>query len=246
MQRQTIDPKYLRLYQEYSSAIRAFENATKDRSRVRSQLKRQRTASPKPRRPVGSPRDFRIPENVRPATRQATPAPAKKIYLGKILGWAKIIYTTAPSVASSDPTRLIDPNKTHEAISLQMYWNAKNRYESSRQAFFDYVRRRNIEVHRGRAKQALSHAANLQILGAEGADEAAWEEAKLEVEKACQNAWAIYQGSPSPKTDEMKILLLESCADAQAIGLDGSHILQTMEVEMLRAFNAGELTMVEK
>jgi hypothetical protein len=243
---QSLDPKYLQLYREYSSTIRAFENATKDRRRVRAQFEARKKAPPNPRRPVGSPRDFRIPRRKNPAASQIPLTRERKVYLGTILGWAKIIYTSPPSTDSPDATMAIDANKIYDDMSLKLYWNAKNRYDNAKRAYFDYVRGQNIERHHANARRALSHAANLQLLGAESADGAALEEARAEVEKAAKNAWAIYQTSPSPKSDEVKVLLLESCEDVQLIGLDDSTVAKSIEGEIVRLFNAGALGMVKK
>jgi hypothetical protein len=242
----SIDHKYMQLYRDYSTAIQAFENATRDRARVRTQIERARRVRPGTRRPVGSPRDYRFPQSPRPAAQAAVqPTQVQRLYLGKILGWVELVgMSSAPSEHPS-PAAAYDTNKVQDGISQKMYWNAKERYEKARAAFFDYVRRQNIETHRGRAEQALGHAANLQILGA-GGDEAAWAEAQAEVQKACENAWGIYQSAPTPKSDEDKLLLIESLADAQLVGIDGVLVTQSMERELVQLMNAGELGMVRK
>lgn len=246
MLNQSLDPRYLQLFREYSNAIRAFEIATKKRKSIRAQFDKMRKATPIPRRPVGAPSNFTIPQGTKPAANQASRTRERKIYLGKILGWAKIIYTSAPSKDAPDPTAVFDTDKLYDDISLRLHWNAKNRYENAKRAYFDYVRRQNMQQHYGRAKVAINHAANLQVLGVEGAGESALDEARAEVEKACQNAWKIYQSSPSPKSDDVKVLLLENLAEAQLVGLDDSTVAKSMEGEIVRLINAGALGMVEK
>jgi hypothetical protein len=74
----------------------------------------------------------------------------------------------------------------------------------------------------------------LQLLGINGPDEKYFEEAKKEIGQACQNAWKIYQTSATPKSQEMKILLLESLAEAQFVGIDESPVAKEMQAEVLR------------
>jgi hypothetical protein len=235
------DVKYQQLYREYANAIRRYDNAIKDRRRVRARVEAKRRAAPLPRRPVGSPRGFRIP--------QAPPRPAqrppkqreRRIYLGKILGWAKIVHTAPPVSDSPDPDALFDSDRLYDSTSLKLYQNAKLHYESCKKAFFDYVRRQNIDVHHQRAEAAVGHAANAQLLGDDSAAEKAIEEAQGEVEQACRNAWAVYQRSPSPKSDSVKVLLLEHLGEAQLMGLDDRDICKSMQMEAQRLLKAGVL-----
>jgi len=153
--------------------------------------------------------------------------------MGEILGWA----TLAPSATlepERDPATDFDLEKLYDKTSLTLYWNTKIHYEKAKRAFFDYVRKQNHQLHREQAISALSHAANLQLLGVEGPDETKIEEAKREIELACKNAWRIYQTSPTPKSHEMKILLLESLAEAQFVGLDESPTVKEMQAECVR------------
>jgi hypothetical protein len=153
--------------------------------------------------------------------------------MGEILGWV----TLAPAAAIEpivDTTADFDVDKLYDKTSLSIYWNAKTHYEKSKRAFFDYVHKQNLQLHREQAKSALSHAANLQLLGVDGPDERSLEEAKSEIERACQNAWRIYQTSGTPKSHDMKVLLLESLAEAQFVGLDESPTVKAMHAEAIR------------
>jgi hypothetical protein len=246
MQIHAIDQRYLQLYREYASAIRALEIATEGRSRTRSALKAERTGPPKPRRPVGSPSNFRIPQAPTKSVQPVPPPPAKRVYLGKILGWAKIVYTSPIMESAPEPSAYTDANRMYDNISLQMYQKARNRYEKAKEAFFDYVRRQNVKEHRGRAEQGMSHMTNLQWLGADDASAKAWADVQDEIEKACQNAWAIYRNSPTPKSDEAKLLLIENLADAQSVGIGERPIASTMQSELVRLHDSGKLPMLLK
>lgn len=232
------DPKYLRLYHEYSKAIRGFDNALRDRQRVRRQLSARRNMQPQVRRPVGSPANYRIPQSS-PTRSPATKKPReRRIYLGDILGWAKIVYTS-PDTQKKDPSIDLDESKLYDTTSQHLYWNAKNHYKKCKRAFFDYARRQNIDLHKQRAAQEASHVANLQLLGADDG-EADFEGIRREVEAACRNALALYRTAPKPKTDEMKIILLENLADAQLVGLE-TPVVHSMTVEMNMLLSAGSV-----
>lgn len=153
--------------------------------------------------------------------------------MGEILGWA-ILAPTAAIEPTADTSADFDVDKLYDKTSLAIYWNVKIHYEKARRAFFDYVRKQNIQLHREQAKSALSHAANLQLLGDNGSGEKFLEEAKSEIERACQNAWRIYQTSGTPKRHEMKVLLLENLAEAQFVGLDESPTVRAMSEEAVR------------
>lgn len=239
------DPRYLRLYQDYSKAIRAFEIATQNRGRVRDQLAVDRSPviqalRQRERRPVGSPPDTRIPaESPTPPAPRPAPPP-RRIYLGNVLGWAEIVYTS-PQVPEPEPDGGIDVDKLYDQTSLHLYWNAKTHYLKSKRAFFDHVRRQNVDLHRERATDALSHGAHLQFLGLDESDDPEFiREAKREVEAMCQNAWALYQSGDEKKSPEMKVLLLKSIADAQFVDLESATV-QTMTNEMKRLFSNGEI-----
>lgn len=232
------DPKYLQLYREYAKAIRAYENAIRDRRKVRETLKAKRSQTRQPRRPVGAPPVSRAPrprvDNPRPTASPREP----KIYLGDILGYAKVTYTQTPS-PGTDPVAGFDFDKHTDQLSLKLYWNAKAHYERCKRAFFDYVRRRNIDLHKEEAKAETQHAANLQLLGLD-TEEDLLIEAKKQVDAACRNAWAVYETSPSPKTREVIVLLLENFADAQLVGLESSTV-KKMDAEVIRLHKIGRI-----
>jgi hypothetical protein len=247
------DVRFLELYREYAKAIRAFENATKDRRRVRAQIAARRKAPPAPRRPVGSPPGYRIPAAPqRPAARPA-PKKERRIYLGKILGWAKIVYTSPPLNEAPDASAFFDSDALYDETSLRLYWNAKKHYLECKKAFFDYarqttndVRRERIREHLEQAKAEADHLANLQYLGAEDTDETGLEAIQAEVEAACKEAWAIYQRTPDPKSDAVKLELVDVQVDAQLTGADETPIGQTIQNELNRLANSGGLPMLRR
>lgn len=100
--------------------------------------------------------------------------------------------------------------------------------------------------HRERAKNELSRGANPQLLGAdEGDDPEFMTTGTKEVEAACRNAWALYQSSRAKKSSGMKVLLLESIADAQYVGLESATV-STMTTEMNRLVSSGEIKKVAR
>lgn len=241
------DERFLELYREYAKAIRGFEDATKDRRRVRAQIAARPKAPPAPRRPVGSPPGYRIPAAPQHSATRPAPKKERRIYLGKILGWAKIVYTSPPFNDAPDASALYDET------SLRLYWNAKEHYLKCKKAFFDYarqatndVRRERIREHLEKAKAEATHLANLQYLGAEDIDETGLEAVQAEVEAACKEAWAIYQRTPDPKSDAAKLELINAQVDAQLTGADKSPIGQTIQTEIGRLINSGGLSIVKR
>jgi len=241
------DAKYVQLQREYAKALQAYKNAIEDRRRLRERLAAQRHAQPAPRRPVGSPSDFKIPQASIPQYRPPTQQREKSIYLGKILGYAKIIYTTSPTTGL-DPSASFDVDKAFDETSLRLYWNAKEHYLRCKKAFRDYARqladrrsRQQIQQHRAAARMEFKQAATAQLLGADELGEAALARAQAEVEKACQQVWAIYQRSPSPKSDEAKLELLLGLQDVQLVGLEGTAVGRAMADEVGSFLEAGKL-----
>jgi hypothetical protein len=235
-----VDPQYLRLYQEYSKAIKAYDNALKDRQKVRKQLSAKRGVPAQPRHPVGA-----VPGRrpVVPVRRVAPARPSHRgIYLGPILGWAKVIYTRPPEPLP-DPTANADWDKLYDRISQQLYWNAKSHYEKCKRAFFDYVRQQNIDVHRERAQNEAEHLANQQLLGIDDED-TGMEPLRQEIEKVCQNALGLYRTAPTPKSQKVIETLLESLADAQFVGLE-SPTVTSMEDAMQSLFQSGAIRLGE-
>lgn len=213
------DPEYLRLYQDYAWAIQAFENAITDHRRVRDQLA---VARP-PRRPVGSPPGTRIPSGHPGPAGGAVQAPRpRRIYLGTIPGWATIVPTA--TVMPRLPADVSEDIDLDGSMRIRL-WSAKAHHEECQRAFFGYVRRRNIDSHRQRARGSFASGANLQLLGADDfadddEDPQFIKDARREVEAVCRNVWALYQGSGAKESTDMKVLLVESIADAQLVGLE--------------------------
>lgn len=241
------DPQFLQLYHDYARAIQAFENASRDRRRVRNLLAVKRSPVLQAlqawsRRPVGSPRDTHIPRGPAAASprRPAAPPRPRRIYLGSLLGWATVV-PTSTVVPELDRGASVDVDQLYDQTSLHLYWNAKAHYERCKRAFFDHVRRQNIDLHTQRVTDELGHGANMQLLGAETGDDPEFlEEARRELDAACRNAWALYQSSGAKKSTEMKVLLLESIADAQYVGLE-SPTVRSMTSEMDRLVSSGEI-----
>jgi hypothetical protein len=87
---------------------------------------------------------------------------------------------------------------------------------------------------------------DLQWLGLDPLDEGPVEQARKEVEEACKQTWAVYQTSPTPKSDEVKVELIGALAEAQLVGIDEVPITKTLEGELLRLLSSGALGMVKR
>jgi hypothetical protein len=90
--------------------------------------------------------------------------------------------------------------------------------------------RRQVRRPGERAADAATHKANLQILGMD-ADGGSLDELRTEVEAACRNALELYRNAPQPKSDDIKVVLIENLADAQLTGLE-SPTVASMETEL--------------
>jgi hypothetical protein len=236
----TRDEKYLRLYHEYAQAIQAYENAISNRTRARAAL-RHRTYEDGQRRPIGFESNISKPLTSPSGVPAGAGAKPFSIYLGDILGWVTF-KPWSPEIAEYDECPEIDALQMADNISLHLYWNVKLHFEKCKRAFFDYVRNKNIEVHKERAVDALNYAANLQLLGAEGADEHGLSQACQEVEAICRNAWALYQSEQEPKSMKMVLLLLNSVAEAQAVGAEQNSVVEAMTIEVNRLLSIGMLS----
>lgn len=237
-----MDPEYLRLYREYAKAIQMYEIARQKRQLDRKRLIDKRNMPPPVRRPVGSPADFQIHQSTPPPIQPLTKKrPEQKIYMGEILGYAKIIPSSPPSSVNNQDVD-IDIDKLYDNISLKLYWNAQTHYENCKRAFFNYARRKNLAEHKEKAQQEAAHIANLQLLGVDNND-AQFDALKREVEAACKNALALYRTAPKPKSDAMKVILLENLADAMLVGLDsdGSLTVRSMIDEMHLLMNTNAI-----
>lgn len=246
------DPEYLRLYQDYAWAIQALENAIKDHRRVRDQIAVARAPVIKAleqwgRRPVGSPPGTRIPSGrPDPAGGTAQAPRPHRIYMGAILGWATVVPTA--TVMPRQPADVSEDIDLDGSMRIRL-WSAKTHYEECKRAFFAHVRRRNIDLHRQRARGSLEYGGNLQLLGADDFaddddDPRFMKDARREVEAVCRNVWALYQSSGAKESSEMKVLLVESIADAQLVGLE-SPILGAMTSELYRLVESGDIEVAE-
>jgi hypothetical protein len=98
-----------------------------------------------------------------------------------------------------------------------------------------------VSISVERATDQLEHGANLQLLGIDGdGDSRFMKEARKEVEAACRDAWALYTRAGTEKNDPVKILLLESVADASFVGLE-SKTVEAMLEEVDRLIGTGEV-----
>jgi hypothetical protein len=232
------DPRYMQLYRDYARAIQEYQNAIDRRRRVRQQA--ATAAAEEGRSPprAGGGAAAASPSQAGPAGGSTSVPSVMKVYMGPILGWVRFVGSSSAIAGGPEPDAAFDPGAVHDAISLQLYWNVKTHYESCRRAFFDHVRRQNIQHHRQQAVAALQHAANLQLLGVESENPLA--EAQREIEGSCRNAWALYQGAPTPKTRAMVVMLTENLADSQFVGLE-SPTTRLMSDEVNRLIDSGEL-----
>ncbi len=233
------DPQYLQLYHEYARAIQAYQNAIAQRRSVRQQLASKAAAEGRSQQRVAGGSRSTSRSQPGPGVGSAATPSAMKVYMGPILGWVRFVGSSHGTPDGSETDASVDTGAMHDAISLQHYWNAKTHYESCKRAFFDYVRRQNIQHHRQQAAAALQQAANLQLLGVESENPLA--EAQREIEESCRNAWALYQGAPKPKTRAMVLMLTENLADSQFVGLE-SPTTRLMSDEVSRLLDSGELT----
>jgi len=234
------DPEFQRLSRAFERAAQEYRVAIEQRKRARAQWENARALRRTTvRRPVGAPASVALPP---PASAPAPARPSEgkpaRIYMGPILGW--VVLRASTPVREADPEPLPDVDAMFDQISMELYWRVKNRYEECKKALDDYVNRRKLQEHRDRARGALGQAANLQMLGLESEADRFIEDAVREVEDASENAWQLYQNSPSPKSRAAVVLLLGALADAQLVGAEGP-ASQRLEEEANRLLGAGEL-----
>jgi hypothetical protein len=154
------DPEYLRRYREYSHAMRDLTVAVDAMIQVWNEVEVIRRSTPPDgvRRPVGAGPNWRRPAAPKPKPRK--PYRPKPIYLGRILG-----YITPKAAPGIDEPLPIDYNRIRVEAAEKRCWNAVDRYEEAKRAFFDYVRRQQVDYHERMAKDDLTHGADLQLLG---------------------------------------------------------------------------------
>ena len=243
-----IDPEYMRLYRRYVKALKAYEIALEKRRAARARWKERKKQPPVPRRPVGAPAGFRIPRKPSVKGTKGYKPQEMRVYMGKILGWARMVGVSPPLPGEFDPTA--DYN-VDEKLQLDMYWRAKIHYEECKREFFEYARRgpksrggrrptRGYRKNLTRAKGHIEYAIPGQILGAEGISEAALENARREVETACYKLWDNYRDNPDDK-QVVKDLIQDGLVEAQLHGLDDSPIVKTIQNEIDRLVNSGKI-----
>jgi len=231
----TGDAQYQKLLRECEQAFHQYQIAVEKWRHIRNTLAVRRSPvlqalSQWQRRPVGSPADFRIPQGPAAPVKETRPPRARRIYLGEILGFAKIVYTD-PLVPASGADLGMDVDQVYGEISRQLYWNAKEHYEKCKSALLEHA-------YRARAREGLSRLAVLQLLGIDEGDGLA--DVRREVEEGCQQIWASYQASGVSKSEAAVVLLLEGLSDAQLVGLD-TPTATAMQNEVSRLMSSGEV-----
>jgi len=242
-----LDPEYLRLYRQYVKSMQAFEIMVRKRSEHRARWMASQGMPPTQRRPVGASPPPGISRTSSGGTLPASRKATKGIYLGDILGWAKIIVDSSPVEEGADPTADFSASVIFDKVQLELYWNAKLHYEKCRKEFFDYVRRglageykSMSSAYQGNLRQAKGYLRTAAEMQWQGVDDAAADaeirKAELEVESACSKIWEIYLKNPEKKIT--RLMLLEGLVDAQLVGIDDSPIVQKMMDELQRILSA--------
>jgi hypothetical protein len=246
-----VDPEYMRLYRRYVKALRAYEILLKKRGEARARWRERRKQPAAPRRPVGAPpRSAKRPILTAKAGTGYKPQ-EMRVYMGKILGWARMVGVSPSVTDQADPAAEYDVHGAFDRIQLQMYWNAKIHYEKCKREFFDYARRgpqsrggrrptRGYRKNLARARVHTEYAVNLQWLGAEEASEAPLENARREVETACYKLWDNYRDNPNDK-QVIKDLIQDGLVEAQLHGLDDSPIVKVIQNEIDRLVDSGTI-----
>lgn len=243
-----LDPEYLRLYREYSKAIKAFDIAHEKRTQVRARFDKKRAASPVKRHPIGPRPNFDSSSAPDAIAGYNSKPESREINMGKVLGWAKIINSSPKIPEGGDPTANFDSDALYDQTQLKLYLNAKRHYLNKKKAFFDYVRRggRNkgvrppVKDFRKNLTWAMTHAeaaVNNQLLGIDNEVEEGLRLAKMEVETAFYKAWENYQNSPNPKSTGEKKTLVKVLIEGQLVGLDETPIFKKVTEEVTGFIN---------
>ena len=224
----TTDPKLAKLVKEVNLAERSFKNTLAKRKEIRKNYLSKITGQKSPRRPVGSPKTYKIPEGeAKPKT--STRKKAMQVYLGPILGTITLRGSSLP-LPGADPTANFSYDKLYDKIQLDMYWRAKINYQNKQQVLIKYLRKQ----HGSRTKKVLNYAEVRQLLGFES--ESSLREARKEIATLCQKVWEIYKKVPDPKPVEIQVLLVKTIEESQFVGLNSedSIILGEMNAELSR------------
>jgi hypothetical protein len=243
-----IDPEYMRLYRRYVKALKAYEIALKKRRAARARWKERKKQPPAPRRPMGAPPGFKTPRTPSVKGTKGYKPHEMRVYMGKILGWARMVGVSPSLPGESEPTA---DNNVHENLQLDMYWKAKIHYQECKRAFFEYARRRpksrggrrptrGYRKNLAEAKGHTEFAANAQLLGFLDMSEVYLENARREVETACYELWDNYRDNPDDK-GVIKDLIQDGLVDAQLYGLDDSPIVKIIQNEIDRLISSGKI-----
>jgi len=221
------------LYANYARAIRALDNALVDRQR-----RRPKPGSAVPvRRPVGAPPSART-SAASPAAVQPASAPSMRIYLGRTLGWAKVIGTWDAGREPADPTAWFRASALYDDIAEQMLQRTMSDYLTARRAFFDYVRRAGVESHNAKAKALLDSAATDQLFGWDERSDAKLEQAKAAIAAVLEQEYKLYV--TSPRREEHVVRLVGAVAATQMVGAEDSATYRESMAEILRVFELAD------
>jgi hypothetical protein len=223
-----VDRQLGRLYTDYARTIRALDIALTDRKR-----RRPAPAAQAPiKTPVGAPSSYAAPA----APPQARPGarPEMRIFLGPILGWAKVIGNWESYREPADPTAWFRASSLYDEITDTHLQRTMNEYLAARQAFFDYVRKLDVASHYAAAKELLNSAATDQFFGIDEASQAKIEDAKAEVSAALELELKQYRATPAPRSDESTKRFIGAVAAAQLVGAYESPAYKESETELER------------
>jgi len=242
-----LNPQYLRLYGNYSKAMRDLEKARKRKRNYEAKKAARdflRPLNSLNRRPVGAPVGYRPPSGAEQRVHPVAniPKTGHRIDMGPIIGIIEL--RPAPSLRPGpDPTAFFDPNQGEDNYEKMLFENAYANYWHHRKAFFDFmrnqkflneVRKEEIKKYFRLAGQEAEYQAQLQLLGAEG-DE--MKNFKEHIQKACEHMHAIYRNTPKikepnplnpnnpvetdmPESKEVMIQILNCAEKAQLAGLE--------------------------
>jgi len=227
------DPEFCKLHKRYLEAYRTYLSALRKRREVRAWFHKRKKM---PRRPVGSPPNFKIP----PAPEQRRAAPVKKrphrVNMGNILGWITLVESAPPVPTDPDPDAEASYLKMFDRIQLRLYHIAKRRYLDAQRALIDYSFSRHLE----RARERAQYMTNVQYLGADDEDamDEQLEKLQAEVLPLCEMALRTYRDDPRPATLRH---LLETFVEGQLVNLDEHSVMGEFDSELDKARKAGKL-----
>jgi len=242
-----IDQEYMRLYRRYVKALRAYENMLEKRKQSRARWKERRKQPPKPRRPIGSPPPKEERSTAPVKTEKNEKPKFRQIYLGKILGWAKVVGVTPPLPPDYRP--LVE-HDIFDRTQLALYWNAKLYYQKCKKEYFEYALRgpktrkgrrptTGYRKNRARASGHIADAAYAQMTGDQEASEKAIKNGQMEQERACYELWDNYRDNPED-LQVLSDLIQYGLVDAQLLGMSERRIVIVIQNEINRLDNSGK------